>query len=100
MLYFYILLFYTSSIFLEIQYLRNKISTKFLFSFLISFCYSNIYILNENYFKENIIYAENPFLLFFYFFIFIIIFYSSIIYFLFYYIQTYEHMNSIYFIEN
>ena len=100
MFYFYILLFYSSSILLQIQYLRHKLSTEFIFSFIISFCYSNIYILYENYYNDNIILIENPFLLFMYFFIFIIILYSSFFYFLFYSMQEYRVMNYVYFIEN
>lgn len=100
MFYFSIILFYTSSILLEIQYIKNKISNEYILLFLISFCYTNIYMIQDTYCKDNIIDTENPIYLFFYFFIFIMTFYISIFYFLFYSMQEYRAMNHVYFIEH
>lgn len=100
MFYFYILLFYSSSILLEYQYLCNKITDEYILSFLICLSYTNIYILNETYFKTNLILIENTLFLFIYFFIFIITLYSSIFYFLLYSMQEFRVMNHVYFIEN
>ena len=100
MFYFYILLFYSSSILLEYQYLCHKITNEYILSFLICLSYTNIYILNETYFKTNTIITENTIFLFIYFFMFIITLYSSIFYFLLYSMQEVRVMNHVYFIEN
>lgn len=99
MFYFYILLFYSSSILLEIQYIKKKISNEYILLFITSICYTNIYILQETYFNNNIINIENPIFLFTYFFIFMMSFYISMFYFLFYSMQQYYDMNHVYFIE-
>lgn len=99
MIYFYILLFYFSSISLQIRYLKNNISKEFLTVFFISFSYTNIFILYENCLKNNIFIELNPLFLFFYFLVFFILLYSTIVYFLLSSIQEYRYTRQLYFIE-
>ena len=100
MFYFYLILFFTSSILLEIQYLRKKISNEYIILFLISLAYRNIIIFHDIYFLDKDLVFQNPIMFFINFFFLVMIFYISIFYFLFFSIQDFRTMNYLYFIEH
>ena len=100
MFYFYLILFFTSSILLEIQYLRKKISNEYIILFLICLAYSNIIRLHDIYFFDKDLVFQHPIIFFINFFFLVMIFYVSIFYFLLFSIQDFRAIHYLYFIEH
>ena len=100
MFYFYVFLFFFSSTLLGLQHIRNNLSIEFIYCFLFSLCFSNVFFMNHEHFENKIIKNENPIILFIYFLFVLVTLYSSVFFFIISSFQNYNFRNTVYFIEN